>query len=99
MVQSIGPLREEAKYSEHGPVLEVGDKSYALRFSGMADIKQVNQWFAMNKANSLKEWMDAMKKDQLSLLMAYLPIKKTIFTFFTMHHLQGDNKNKLERNN
>ena len=42
----------------------------------MADIKQVNQWFAMNKANSLIEWMDAMKKDQLSLLIAYLPIKR-----------------------
>ena len=65
-IKIFGPINwtieREAKYSEHGPVLEVGDKSYALRFSGMADIKQVNQWFAMNKANSLKEWMDAMKK-------------------------------------
>jgi penicillin amidase/acyl-homoserine-lactone acylase len=27
----------------------------------MEDIKQVNQWFAMNKSNSLEEWINAMK--------------------------------------
>ena len=56
-------MREKLNTLSMVQLLEVGDKSYALRFSGMADIKQVNQWFAMNKkANSLKEWMDAMKK-------------------------------------
>ena len=61
----FGPIKwtvkREAKYSVHGPVLEVADKNYALKFSGMEDIKQVNQWFAMNKANSLEEWIDAMR--------------------------------------
>jgi penicillin amidase/acyl-homoserine-lactone acylase len=64
-VKIFGPIRwtvkREAKYSVHGPVLEVGDKNYALKFSGMEDIKQVNQWFAMNKSNSLEEWINAMK--------------------------------------
>ncbi len=65
-IKIFGPLKwtikREAKYSAHGPVLEVANKSYALRFSGMNDIKQVNQWFAMNKSNSLDEWIKAMKK-------------------------------------
>ena len=64
-IKIFGPIRwtveREAKYSVHGPVLEVGNKNYALRFAGMNDIKQVNQWYAMNKANSLEEWQSAMK--------------------------------------
>ena len=64
-VKIFGPIKwtvkREAKYSVHGPVLEVAEKNYALKFSGMEDIKQVNQWFAMNKANSLEEWIDAMR--------------------------------------
>ena len=65
-IKIFGPLKwtikREARYSAHGPVLEVANKSYALRFAGMNDIKQVNQWFAMNKSNSLDEWIKAMKK-------------------------------------
>ena len=41
--------------------MEDWSKQYALKFSGMEDIKQVNQWFAMNKSNSLEEWKEAMK--------------------------------------
>lgn len=65
-VKIFGPIRwtvnEEAKYSLHGPVLELGEKQYALRFSGMEDIKQVDQWYAMNKSTSYEEWVEAMKK-------------------------------------
>ena len=65
-VKIFGPIQwtveRDAKYSQHGPVLEVGDKSYALRFSGMKDIKQVNQWYAMNKSQSIADWISAMKK-------------------------------------
>ena len=65
-IKIFGPIKwtikREAKYSAHGPVLEVANNSYALRFAGMDDIKQVNQWFAMNKSNSLEEWINAMKK-------------------------------------
>ena len=65
-VKIFGPIKwtveRDAKYSQHGPVLEAGDKSYALRFSGMKDIKQVNQWYAMNKSQSFADWISAMKK-------------------------------------
>ena len=65
-VKIFGPIKwtvnREAKYSLHGPVLELGEKQYALRFSGMEDIKQVDQWYAMNKSNSYEEWIEAMRK-------------------------------------
>ena len=54
-------MKREVKYSKHGPVLEIGEKSYALRFAGMEDIKQVEQWYKLNKANNLKEWINAMR--------------------------------------
>ncbi len=64
-VKIFGPInwtvKREVKYSMHGPVLEIGEKSYALRFAGMEDIKQVEQWYKLNKANNLKEWINAMR--------------------------------------
>ena len=64
-VKIFGPInwtvKREVKYSKHGPVLEIGEKSYALRFAGMEDIKQVEQWYKLNKANNLKEWINAMR--------------------------------------
>ena len=33
----------------------------AVLSNNMSDIKQVNQWYAMNKSNSLEEWLEAMK--------------------------------------
>ena len=64
-VKIFGPInwtvKREVKYSMHGPVLEIGEKSYALRFAGMNDIKQVEQWYKLNKANNLKEWINAMR--------------------------------------
>ena len=80
----FGPIKwtvkREAKYSVHGPVLEVADKNYALKFSGMEDIKQVNQWFAMNKANLLEEWIDAMRCDLLFLFNGVFADREDIFS-------------------
>jgi len=63
-VKIFGPInwtvKREVKYSKHGPVLKIGDKSYALRFAGMEDIKQIDQWYKLNKASNLEEWIDAM---------------------------------------
>ena len=53
-----GPVKREAKYLCSMVLYsEVGDKHYASKsFQVWSDIKQVNQWFAMNKSNSLEEW-------------------------------------------
>ena len=54
-------FNREAKYSIHGPVLETDHGVYAIRFSGMKDIKQVEQWYRLNKSKNKKDWLDAMK--------------------------------------
>ena len=54
-------FNREAKYSVHGPVLETDHGVYAIRFSGMEDIKQVEQWYKLNKSKNKNEWLEAMK--------------------------------------
>ena len=61
----FGPItwtfNREAKYTKHGLVLETESGSYALKFAGMKEIRQADQWFHMNKAQNKEEWLDAMK--------------------------------------
>ncbi|HOX40043.1 MAG TPA: acylase [Candidatus Brocadiia bacterium] len=45
----------------HGPVLKLANGAYALRYGGMGEIKQVEQWFRMNKARNFDEFMAALK--------------------------------------
>jgi penicillin amidase/acyl-homoserine-lactone acylase len=47
--------------SVHGPVLETERGFYALRWAGMdRAVRAAEQWFRMNKAQSLDEWQAAM---------------------------------------
>ena len=61
----FGPItwtfNRDAKYTKHGLVLETESGSYALKFAGMKEIRQADQWFRMNKAQNKEEWLDAMK--------------------------------------
>ena len=64
-VKLLGPIRwtfkREAKFSKHGLVLETESGSYALKFAGMKEIRQPDQWFRMNKAQNKAEWLKAME--------------------------------------
>ncbi len=53
-------VRREVLRSVQGPVVRAKHGVYAIRYAGMGDIRQVEQWFRMNKANTLEEWMDAV---------------------------------------
>ena len=44
----------------HGPALETGHGTYALRFAGMDEMRQPMQWMAMNKARNLDAFKKAM---------------------------------------
>jgi acyl-homoserine-lactone acylase len=63
-VKLLGPIswtfRREALWSVHGPVVRQPHGTYAVRVAGAGDVRQVEQWYRMNKARSLPEWMDAM---------------------------------------
>jgi len=70
-VKLLGPLhwtfQEEVGWSVYGPVLRRPHGVYAIRYAGMGDIRQVEQWYRMNKARSMDEWEQAVR-------MATLPM-------------------------
>lgn len=48
-------------WSKHGPVFKTDRGYYAIRYAGMGRaIYAVEQWYYMNKAESLEEWRTAM---------------------------------------
>ncbi len=54
------PIPRTLLSSKHGPALETDHGVYAVRFAGMNEIRQPEQWFAMNKATNLIEFKQAM---------------------------------------
>ncbi len=54
-------VRREVLRSVHGPVIRAKHGVYAIRYAGVGDVRQVEQWFRMNKAKNLDEWMDAVR--------------------------------------
>ena len=64
-VKILGPLvwtvNRDIYRSEHGPVMKTDHGVYALRFGGQGEIRQVEQWYAMNRAKNRDQWLDAMR--------------------------------------
>ena len=54
------PLTQTVRSTVHGPVLETDHGLYALRFAGHREIRQPEQWYAMNRATNLEAWQAAM---------------------------------------
>ena len=53
-------VSREILASEHGPVLRTDHGTYAIRYSGMGELRQVEQWYRMNQARNFEEWREAM---------------------------------------
>lgn len=62
----------EALWSIHGPVVRRPHGTYALRYAGMGEIRQVEQWYRMNKASNFAEFESATQ-------MLSLPKFNTIY--------------------
>ena len=64
-VKIWGPIswtvERELLWSVHGPVFKPPHGTYAVRWTGMGEIRQIEQFFRQNKAKSYDEWMDALK--------------------------------------
>ena len=54
-------INKEIRWSVHGPVLELKHGVYAIRYAAMEEIRQIEQWFKMNKAHNFEEWEEAIK--------------------------------------
>lgn len=54
-------VRRELLRSAHGPVIRQPHGTYALRFAGMGELRHLEQYLRMNRAQSFAEWRDAMR--------------------------------------
>ncbi|MCG8456462.1 MAG: penicillin acylase family protein, partial [Holophagales bacterium] len=53
-------VSREVLFSVHGPALRTPHGLYAVRFSGFGEVRQIEQWYRMNKARDRSEWRAAM---------------------------------------
>ena len=58
-------VEREVLRSEHGPVLRTPNGTFAIRYAGMGEVRQVEQYFALDKATNFAEWLEAMKMQAL----------------------------------
>lgn len=58
-------VEREVLRSEHGPVLKTENGAFAVRYAGIDEIRQVEQYYALDKATQLSEWIEAMKLQAL----------------------------------
>ncbi len=54
-------MRRNVRYSVYGPVVRQPHGTYAIRYAGYGDIRQVEQWYRMNKARNIAEFEEAMR--------------------------------------
>ncbi len=70
-VKLWGPVRwtfrREVLWTVHGPAIRGPRGTYALRIAGYGEVRQVEQWFRMNKARTRDEWMDAMRLNAIPM--------------------------------
>jgi penicillin amidase/acyl-homoserine-lactone acylase len=64
-VKLWGPIswtfKREVLWSVHGPVLSRPHGTYAIRYAGMGEVRMMEQWYRMDKARNLEEWLEAMR--------------------------------------
>ncbi len=54
-------FNEEVLWSAYGPTIRRPHGVYAIRYAGIGDIRQAEQWYRMNKAKNLDEWERAVR--------------------------------------
>ncbi|MEE2526365.1 acylase [Hyphobacterium sp. HN65] len=71
-VHLFGPFswvfNRELVWSAHGPVVRRPHGTYAIRWSGFDEVRGVEQWYRMNRAEDFEAWMDAMNMQAITSL-------------------------------
>lgn len=55
------PVKQTIRRSIHGPVFDTPNGFFAMAFSGDRNIQAIEQWFQMNKAKNMDDWLAAMR--------------------------------------
>tara|TARA_R110000868_G_scaffold244926_8_gene501433 strand:- start:5725 stop:7884 length:2160 start_codon:yes stop_codon:yes gene_type:complete len=58
-------VTREVLRSAHGPVLKVDAGAFAIRYAGMGEVRQAEQYYRLDKARDLGEWRDALRLQAL----------------------------------
>ncbi|MGF1454660.1 MAG: acylase [Alphaproteobacteria bacterium] len=65
-IRLFGPFAFTAtrpvKRSRHGPVIETDKGAFAVRYAGMGEARQLDQYLGINKASTRAEWLQAMAR-------------------------------------
>lgn len=68
-IKLFGPFAyrttRKLKRSAHGPVIETKTGTYALRYAGMGEIRQLEQYYRINKARNWTQFNTAMSMNAL----------------------------------
>lgn len=86
-VKLFGPfywtVTREVLFSEHGPVLKTDHGAYAIRYAGMGEIRQAEQYYRLNKAVDFEAWQEAMRLQALpSINYVYADAEGNIGYFY-----------------
>lgn len=75
------PINKKAYWSEYGPVVITKKGTFALRFSGLFEVRTGEQWYRMNKANSYTEFYKALQMTAIpgGFNIVYADKRDTIF--------------------
>ncbi|MGA7713462.1 MAG: acylase [Rhizomicrobium sp.] len=68
-VKLFGPLfwtfHRDVLFAAQGPVFKTDHGVFAIRYAGMNEVRQLTQYFRLNKARDLDEWKAAMRLQAL----------------------------------
>lgn len=80
------PIRQECLWSKHhGPVVRRPHGTYAIRYGGMDDIRQLEEWYRMDKARNLDEFKDALRMHAIaSFNVGYADKEGNIYYLYNM---------------
>jgi len=56
------PIKRDVLWSKHGPVLSTPTGHYAVKFSGLGEVRALEQWFEMGKVQSFAEWQSVLSQ-------------------------------------
>lgn len=77
------PICRDVLWSKHGPVLETPTGHYAIRFSGLQEVRALEQWYEMSKVTNLAEWKSVIASNAiLSFNMVYADKNGNIATIY-----------------
>jgi acyl-homoserine-lactone acylase len=60
-------FNQEVLWSVYGPTIRRPHGVFAIRYAGLGDIRQVEQWYRMNRARTIEQWESAVSMGTLPM--------------------------------